>query len=275
MSTSTTKQTLAFFGATGGVTNTTLALALKANHHCTALARTPQKLIDMLRTTHDVPLKNIEAYLTIHIGDVKDVSAVSKALRDPNDSSKLVDTIIFGIGSYPKYQWSLWQPITLQDVNICEDGTKTIFSALESLAGQGVAVTSEGKKPLMASISTTGISSKARDVPWLLMPLYQWTLHVPHEDKRKAEQLLLNDDGVHVRDCVVVRPTLLTDAAPRGVGNIRVGWEWKSKDVERRGVREPGPQLGWTIGRKDVGAFVFEKVVSEGGWEGRCVSLTY
>lgn len=274
MSVSTHKQTLAFFGATGGVCNAALAHALQAGHTCTALARTPQKLIDMIRTAHNISLETIESHLTIHTGDIKDVSAVSSALRDPHDTSKLVDSIIFGIGGYPVFKWSVWQPITLNDVHICEDGTLTIFRALEALASEGVAVTSQGTKPLFISISTTGISDKRRDVPLLLYPLYHYTLHVPHLDKKKAEQLLVKDDGRHIRDCVIIRPTLLTDAAPAGVEKLRVGWEWKDEDVEKSGVREAGPQLGWSVGRKDVGAFVFKKAVQEGNWDGRCVSLT-
>lgn len=274
MSSSST-QTLCFFGATGGVANSTLSLALKAGYHSTALARTPQKLIDMLRTIHDVPLERIETHLTIHTGDIKDVSAVSAALRSPLDQTKLVDTIVFGIGGYPVMQWSFFQPITLNDVHICEDATTTIFRALEGLEGQGITESSAGRKPLFSSISTTGISDKGRDVPLLLYPIYVYALHVPHGDKKKAENLLVNDGGRHIRDCVIVRPTLLTDAAASGVDKLRVGWEWKGEETEKAGVKEVGPQLGWTVGRKDVGGFVFEKVIKEGGWEGRCVSLTY
>ncbi|KAF1923323.1 uncharacterized protein M421DRAFT_425986 [Didymella exigua CBS 183.55] len=268
-------QTLAFFGATGGVTNTTLAKTLNAGYHSTALARTPQRLIDMLRTAHSVPLEIIEKYLTIHTGDVKDISAVSAALKNPLDQSKLVDTIIFGIGGYPVMQRSLLQPITLNDVHICEDAISTIFRALEALEIQGVTQSKTGRKPLFSTISTTGISDKGRDVPLLLYPLYIYVLHVPHEDKRKAEQLLINDDGKHIRDCVVVRPTLLTDVAASGVEKLRVGWEWKGAETEKAGIKDKGPELGWTVGRKDVGGWVFEKVVREGGWEGRCVSLAY
>lgn len=271
----TSNQTLAFFGATGGVCNAALAHALAAGCFCTALARTPQKLVDMLRTTHNIPLKTIEAHLTVHTGDIKDAAAVFSALRSPNNSSYLVDNIVFGVGGYPVLQWSLWQPITLNDVHICEDGTQTIMDALKSLVSKGIGATSQGVKPLFISISTTGISDKARDVPWLLYPLYCYILHVPHLDKKKAEQLLLNDQGRHIRNCVIVRPTLLTDAAPAGVEKIRIGWEWKGTELERDGEIEAGPQLGWSVGRRDVGAFVFEKVVKEGGWEGKCVSLTY
>ncbi|KAJ4406579.1 hypothetical protein N0V91_004522 [Didymella pomorum] len=272
---STPTQTIAFFGATGGVTNSTLACTLTAGYHCTALARTPQKLIDMLRTVHSISSEIIEKYLTIQTGDIKDTTAVAAALRNPLDPSKLVDTICFGVGAYPVMQWSFFQPITLSDVHICEEGVKTIFAALEELGKQGVTSSSSGAKPLFSSISTTGISNKVRDVPLLLYPVYIYALHVPHEDKRKAEQMLINDNGKHLRDCVVVRPTLLTDAAPAGTQKLRVGWEWKGAETERAGVKEAGPQLGWSVGRKDVGAWVFEKVVREGGWEGRCVSLTY
>lgn len=275
MSASTIKQTLAFFGATGGVCNTTLALALKAEYHCTALARTPQKLIDMLRTAHNISPETLDKYLTVHAGDIKDVPAISKTLRNPQNPSKLVDTIIFGIGSYPKLQLSLLQPVTLQDPQVCEHGTAAVFAALDSLAHLGIASSLAGAKPLFVSISTTGITRKTRDVPLLLVPLYHWMLHVPHMDKQKAEQFLVGDAKKHIRDCVIVRPTLLTDAVPRGVGALRVGWEWKGEHTVVDGVAEVGPQVGYTVGRKDVGGFVFEKVVQQGGWEGRCVSLTY
>ncbi|KAF3039959.1 hypothetical protein E8E12_009227 [Didymella heteroderae] len=153
-------QTLAFFGATGGVTNSTLAQALTAGYHSTALARSPQKLIGMLRTAHSIPLETIEKQLTIYTGDIKDVSAVSATLRSPLDTSKLVDNICFGIGGYPVLQWSFFQPITLNDIHICEDATMTILVALEELEAQGIIESSIGRKPLFSSISTTGISDK-------------------------------------------------------------------------------------------------------------------
>lgn len=85
------------------------------------------------------------------------------------------------------------------------------------------------------------------------------------------------DAGQHVRDFVIVRPTLLTDAEPKGVQGVKVGWEWGAAGEEnvKDGVPEPGPMLGYSIGRKDVGEWMLRKVVVEGGWEGRCVSLTY
>lgn len=275
MSTTKPTQTLAFFGATGGVCASTLALALTAGHTCTALSRTPSKLTTLLLTTYHLPPAVLKTHLTIHAGSISSPAAISLVLKNPTDPTKLVDTIIFGIGSSPVLQWNPLQPITLSDPHVCAAGTGAIFSALEALAAECVVACSAGEKPLFVSISTTGISDKARDVPALLWPVYKYALAVPHEDKRVAEGLLRRDQGGHVRDCVVVRPTLLTDGVARGVAELRVGWEWVGEERVRDGVVEVGPQLGWGVGRRDVGAFVFEKVVCEGGWEGRCVSLTY
>ena len=51
-----------------------------------------------------------------------------------------------------------------------------------------------------------------------------------------------------------VRPTLLTDGEPVGQDKIRVG-------------TEKSPEMGYTISRRDVGTWVFENVVQNGGTE--------
>lgn len=90
------------------------------------------------------------------------------------------------------------------------------------------------------------------------------------------EELVVEDAGKHTRDFVIVRPTLLTDGAPLGVGAVKVGWEWGNRtSVGKKNTEGEGPMLGYTIARKDVGEWVFEKVLREGGWEGKAVSLTY
>lgn len=84
--------------------------------------------------------------------------------------------------------------------------------------------TSQGAKQLFTSVSTMGISDsdEVRDVPLLLNLIYQYALHVSHLDNRVAEVLLIEDEGRHVRDCAIDRPTLLTGAAPAGAGKLRV-----------------------------------------------------
>lgn len=115
-------------------------------------------------------------------------------------------------------------------------------------------------------------------MPWPIVPLYHYLGSSPHADKRAMEELVRGDRGEHVRGFVVVRPSLLTDGRPRELESVRAGWEW-GVDVDgvqgNGGEKEPGPQVGWYVARKDVGEWVFRKAVVEGGWERRCVSLTY
>jgi hypothetical protein len=88
------------------------------------------------------------------------------------------------------------------------------------------------------------------------------------------EELVFKDKGRHVRDFVVMRPLILTDGKARGDSGLRVGWEWGVDGGEERG-EEKGPEIGYYVGRRDVGRWTFEKVICEGGWEGKCVYLTY
>lgn len=107
-------------------------------------------------------------------------------------------------------------------------------------------------KPEIVAVSTTGISSGPRDVPLLYYPLYRWALKVPHEDKAGMEKLLWDEAKRGGRErvtgsFVIVRATLLTNSE-RGVDKVRWGGEGK-------------PVLGWTVGRRDVGEWIYEKVV--------------
>jgi hypothetical protein len=66
------------------------------------------------------------------------------------------------------------------------------------------------------------------------------------------------------------------------VGVVWVGGEWLVRDEGegeggekmRKRDEEVGPVLGWSVGRRDVGGFVW-RVVREGGWEGKGVSVAY
>lgn len=154
-----------------------------------------------------------------------------------------------------------------------------IYTALDTLSQKdGISVTSEGNKPLLIALSSTGVNGKTPDVPWVLQGLYHYLGRSPHADKRRMEDLVLGDGGAHIHDFVIVRPALLTDGAPRGNDAVRAGWEWgvgDDKGAEEKRGQAPGPAVGCYVSRKDVGSWVFGKVCSEGGWEGRCVSLTY
>lgn len=273
----TSQPTIAFFGATGGCASATLARALKDGYKATALARTPSKLTNLLESKFQLS-SNVISNLTIVQGSISDANAVRQVLAPSN---RLVDIIVSGIGGTPKLTWSIY-PVTLTDPTICETATASIISTLRNLANEGITTTSQGKKPVLITISTTGISDRKRDVPILLYPLYHWLLSVPHVDKKKMEQLIVKaSDGTPnaaLRDFILVRPTLLSDGAEQGVAKVRAGWESYGADTREKaqGNKGPGPQLGWTIGREDVGGWIFEEgIKNTEKWEGKCVSLTY
>jgi len=153
------------------------------------------------------------------------------------------------------------------------------FAAIDHLLISGVSTTIDGKKPLVVVISSTASGDVWNDVPlpWIMAPLYKWLLGAPHDDKLMMEKLIYADSGAHVRDFVVIRPAIFTDGPVQGVDKVRVGWEYGVGQEGKDGEKAPGPAVGWTIGRMDLGTWLFEKVVSKGGggWEGRCVSLCY
>ncbi|KAF2480780.1 hypothetical protein BDY17DRAFT_302384 [Neohortaea acidophila] len=255
-----TTPTVAFFGATGDCAGYCLSSALKAGFNCIALARTPSKLTNSMKAK-GVSTTTLDSHLTIVSGDVKDVSTVQTALQL---NGRVVDYIVSGIGGLPKLQWSLWEPVTLNDPTICQDAGATILRALQGLQVE--------QKPTFINVSTTGISPRSvpRDVPLLFVPLYHWFLSVPHADKQVLEEKLaahtkLPEKERGLRAYVNVKPSLLMDGAGCGLQAVRVGVDEK-------------PAVGYTIQRKDVGTFMFERLVKTGvpqEWLNKSVSVTY
>lgn len=239
------------------------------------MARTPDKLRRFLTEQHNVPPKAIDQYLTIHQGDAKDPAAVAKALLSPTKKNTLVDIILSGLGAYPTFQWSITLPFPLTDPTVCEDATAALYTSISNLSSSSITSTRTGTNPLLVVVSTAGARTKGRGVPLSIYWLYEWLLGSPLADKRRMESLILADRGAHVRDFVLIRPPFLTDGEALGRESIKVGWEWGLEEVVKERVKEPGPRIGWTISRKDLGAWTFENVVQEGGWEGRCVTMSY
>ena len=253
-------QRLAFFGATGGCAGYCLSNSLKAGFDCIALARTPAKLTQAMKDK-GVSTEALDSHLTIIQGDIKDAETVKKAIQL---NGQVVDTIISGIGGTPKFQWSLWSPVTLTDPTICQDAGRTILQALTQLK--------PASKPTLINVSTTGIppKGKPRDLPLPYVFLYPWLGHVPHEDKRiweqkLAEHMQLPEAERGLRAFVNVKPSLLLDGEGKGL------------DVVRQGIDE-SPAVGYTIQRGDVGLFMYERLVKGGvkdEWANKSVTLTY
>lgn len=201
---------------------------------------------------------------------------MSKALISPLDKEVLVDVILSGVGAYPTFQWSLRRPLPLTDPTICETAIRTIFTALSDLSSAAKLQSTNGKpveKPLLIPISTVGCGRR-RGIPLSIYLPYHYLLGSPLADKLRMEEVVLKDKGAHVRDFVIMRPPFLTDGEARGDSVLRVGWEWGAERNDQA-VKEPGPEIGYYVSRKDIGAWIFQKVVVQGGWEGKCVYLTY
>ena len=233
-------KTLAFFGATGDCAGHCLALALKNEHPCTALARTPSKLTASLTAKGVSPALQTR-HLTIIHGDIRDPATVSRVLTSTL-TGKPVDIIISGLGPTSFYlSPNPLAPIGITDSTLVRDASRTILAALPTDTAPSET------KPLLINITTTGIPPPGapRDVPLLYLPLYRWLLHHPHVDKSEMEAHLRavmgqSESERPIRGFVNVKPTLLTDGEGRGWERIRAG-------------REGEPAVGYFVARRDVG----------------------
>lgn len=265
MSTSNSGPAFAFFGATGGCTSTCLVHTLQAGHKASALVRSPTKLQTQL-VSQGIPESTIAANLHVIEGSILDVTAVKETLLAGRADDTPTPIIISGVGGTPQFQWSIDEPFTLDNPNICQETSNVLVQALKELN------VNDAHKPLLAFISTTGVSQPRgpEDVPFLFRFLYHYMLKVPHADKRVAEDILRaqgEGDGVF-RHVLAVRPSLLVGTTDvhdaRGLDCVRVGTERK-------------PAVGYTIKRADVGEWLYREVVEKGGvaWRGEMVTLTY
>lgn len=270
MNNTTPPQTIAFLGATGGCTFPVLVHALRAGHHATALARNPAKLrsllLDPANPATALAATVLDTHLTVIPGSAQDPAALRALLTADAANKTLVDALVCGIGSLPAFSWNPLAPATLQQPNVCETAMRGVVEAVAALRGEeGFA----GAPPVVVAISTTGVSSGKRDVPVLCLPAYHWLGAVPHKDKRKMEECVVEASGKGtVGGFVVVRPSLLVDGEGKGRGAVRVGWEG--------GEGAPGPAVGYTIARRDVADWIWEEaLLRKEKWVGRFVSLTY
>lgn len=258
---------IAFIGATGGCVNACLAHTLKNGYYAVALARTPSKLISLLRS-QNISQEILETRLRIVQGDALDPESVRSTILVTNSSStpSLVPHIITGIGGQPKIRN---MHIEFDSPNICEESTRSLLTALREV--YSVYPEAQRKRPLLTVISGMGIdpSEKLQDVPfWIRWP-YHKILQVPHADKWKMEVMLGEDEakGLFV-GVVVVRPgSFLTGdhlvMSGKGLDKVRVG-------------NKGSPVVGYTVARADVGEWIFREIVTAGGrkWMGEKVTLS-
>ncbi|KPM36383.1 hypothetical protein AK830_g10186 [Neonectria ditissima] len=240
-------QTIAFLGASGGCGLAALKLAIAAGHTCIALCRTPSKL--------EAVFPNRPANLIVRQGNAHDAEAVAACLTVPADAARLVDAVCFSIGG----RFST-KTFSIDDPDVCKKGIASVLQALDTLRRTGA----QGS-PLVAAISSTGISDHGRDVPLPFAPLYRYGLAVPHADKKVLEQRLIESS----ERWVVVRPSFMVDGG-KPDRKIRVGVEDPSKGVEKK-------EVGYTISREDVGRWMYENLfaVDSTQYNGKAVSITW
>jgi nucleoside-diphosphate-sugar epimerase len=258
--------TLSIFGSTGGTGLAILRQCLNASYQCTVLVRNPSKLLTLLSISDAPP------NLTIVTGSIQDTSAVQRALL--TSDGKLVHIVVSCIGFVPSLtlnKKSLNPFANVDDVHICENGTKTILSSIEEVKQQHSLDTVQGSpNPLLVVLSTTGITTAGRDLPVAMKPLYG-IMGPPHKDKKAMEDFLHSAAVLPSQPWIVIRPSLLMGdgkGEPKGKV-IKVG-------VEKNGKHQQ-LAIGYRIQREDVGYWIFKNVV-EGDWEQwnkSAVTLTY
>ncbi|OBT82671.1 hypothetical protein VE02_08826 [Pseudogymnoascus sp. 03VT05] len=263
MSSSTVpKPTTLVLGSTGGCALAFLVRALNAGYDCSALVRTPSKLMALL-DSKGVSSTTITRHLTVHTGNSKDAATIAPALLIRN---RPVDLILSAVGGAPKF--SRFGVPSIDDPAVCATSMDALLSAVRTLGAP--------TKPIVVGISSTGISDFGRDIPLAMVPLYHWLLAVPHEDKKAMEVAMSNDvqsASSAFGGFIGVRPSLLTGGAAKGVAAVKVGVE-SAKGFESLA-------RGYTISREDVGNWIFEEVLKGGNggkggkYENRFVSLTH
>lgn len=274
--------TVAFFGATGGVTNAVLVHTLLAGYKAAALVRNPQKLRDQL-TAQGLDASVMDN-LAIVQGNALDVAAVKRTLAAAaaSPTTGLPTFIVTGLGGAPHLRFNWRNPFQfagLDNPTICESAAKALTAAMREIYAENPSLQTANKanKPLLTFVSTTGITRGPEDVPFWMRFLYHQILTEPHIDKRKMENEYRSDlekssadsSSSVFRSVVGIRPTLLTGGADYkdsvGLDKIRSG-------------TEANPALGYTVKRADVGLWVFVNVINESSrkpqYEGEMITLT-
>ncbi|KAI8952138.1 hypothetical protein F4801DRAFT_542060 [Xylaria longipes] len=226
----TQTQTVAFFGASGGVGLAALKRTLATGRRCVALCRNPAKLTAILLLEPNPNLQVVQ-------GNAHDATAVSKCLLAR--PGVLVDQVISTIGGA-----FVASKLSIDDAEVCRKGMAVLLEALASLRRDGAV-----GKPHIVACSTTGLSRFGRDIPIAMVPLYHVLLKVPHEDKVIMEDRLVASG----EDFTIVRPSLMV-AEEETTKEVRVG-------IEDPKTGRKSAAIGYTITKYDAGRWIAETLV--------------
>ncbi|KAI0395577.1 hypothetical protein F5Y17DRAFT_422845 [Xylariaceae sp. FL0594] len=273
MSTHMEEETIAFFGASGGVGLAALKHTLLSSgdgsrtRRCIALCRVPSKLTAILPPEKYPNLRIVQ-------GNAHDLAAVTTCLQvfRGEGSGVLVDKVITTIGGA-----LVPSKLSIDDPHVCEKGMSVLLQAISNLCNNN----HHGKKnpaPHIICFSTTGISRFGRDIPLLMAPLYHVTLRVPHADKRAMEDALIAASGGGVVDkFTIVRASFMPSDGEDDKSK-------KDKDKEIRvSLEDPqhgriGPvAIGYTISKFDAGRWLAENLIirDEEKYHNKIATITY
>ncbi|KAI0967789.1 hypothetical protein F4678DRAFT_234299 [Xylaria arbuscula] len=238
-----TQETIAFFGASGGVGLSALKTTLASGRQCIALCRNPSKLAAILPPESNPNLKIVQ-------GNAHDITAVSSCLLAR--SGVLVDQIITTIGGAFDAG-----KMTIDDPEVCRKGMATLLEALKNLRSQGAS----GNTRIVAC-STTGFSKYGRDIPILMIPLYHFMLKVPHEDKIIMEERLVSSG----ENFVLIRPSFMV-SEKETTKEVKVG-------VEDPKTGRESSAIGYTISKTDAGRWVGENLILKRQYNNKIVMIT-
>ena len=264
--------TVAFFGATGGVTGACLVHTLNAGHKAIALVRTPWKLRNQLKE-QGISESTLSSQLNIVQGNATDKSAVKSTLT-AGGAGTLPAMIITGLGAAPKMGWELSHPmrfITIDQPTLCGDAAHVLVDAISELYTEQPSLKTH--KPSLVFVSTTGISRGPEDVPYGMRTFYHSILAVPHKDKKIMEETYrgaIEGENPLFSNVTGIRPTWLTGTMSvndgKGLEHVKAGTEDK-------------PEQGFSIARADVGQWMFHNLIADMStktrWEGQMCSLTH
>ncbi|KAK5636917.1 hypothetical protein RRF57_012629 [Xylaria bambusicola] len=223
-------ETVAFFGASGGVGLAALKDTLRSGRHCVALCRTPAKLAAILPPESNPNLKIIQ-------GNAHDVTAVSSCLLA--QPGVLVDQVVSTIGAS-----FVASKMTLDDPEVCQKGMAVLLESLTNLRNGGAV-----GKPHITICSTTGLSKFGRDIPIAMIPLYHILLKVPHADKIIMEGRLVSSG----EDFTIVRPSFMVSETET-TKKVNVGIEDPINGRE-------SVAIGYTISKSDAGRWIAENLI--------------
>jgi len=224
-------ETVAFFGASGGVGLAALRYTLSTGCNCIVLCRTPSKLAAILPPLDHPNLRIVQ-------GNAHDIAAVSNCLQAREGA--FVDKVVTTIGGA-----FVPSKMSIDDPEVCRKGMSVLLEAINQLRK----LNSFEGRPHIICFSTTGISKFGRDIPVAMIPLYHVMLKVPHEDKVIMEDNLIASG----EEFAIVRASLMI-ADEETNRKVRVG-------IEDPRMGRESAAIGYTITKGDAGRWLAENLI--------------